>query len=44
MVTVITKLGRMITPGRPLHDMFDAELDAAKLDSTFIFLPCEGTL
>jgi photosynthetic reaction center cytochrome c subunit len=29
--------GWQITPGRPAHDMTDAELDAAKLDSTFYF-------
>ncbi len=29
--------GWQITPGRPLHDMSEAELTAAKLDSTFYF-------
>jgi len=29
--------GWQITPGRPPHDMTDAELDAAKLDSAFYF-------
>ncbi len=29
--------GWMITPGRPLHEMSDAEVNAAKLDSTFYF-------
>ena len=38
MVTGYNQVGGwMITPGRPLHDMFDAELDAAKLDSAFYF-------
>ena len=29
--------GWQITPGRPPHDMTEAELDAARLDSTFYF-------
>jgi photosynthetic reaction center cytochrome c subunit len=29
--------GWAVTPGRPVHDMSDAELDAARLDSTFYF-------